>query len=182
MRRQRPARRPSGPPPRWAFLAVLAVVTAAAAVRAALGRNDPQDFLLAIGLVALFTPLKALMIRWLGGRRPYSSACVASLFSVILGMAFRERYGLVILLLRSTAITAVLETAPLFAMRTLDRPLRLLGLSAWMSLVVHLLSGGFVLLAGLPLVGIAVMVVGVAAMWAPLFLPRLRGRGAPGPR
>lgn len=171
MKQQRP------PPPRFALLGVLVIVTVAAAAWVAMGPEDPADFLLALGLVALFTPLKALMIRWLGGRRPYQSAFAASLFSAIVGMAFREDLNLWALLARSTAFTAVLETIPLFAMRTSDSPVRLVVLSSYMSVVVHLLSGGFVLLSWRPLTGGLLMLAGVAAMWLPLFLPRVRRSG-----
>lgn len=168
-----------GPTPRYGLLAALGLFAVAAAVRVALGREDPADFLLALGLIALFTPLKALMIRWLGGRRPYTSAFTASLFSVVVGMAFREPYGLWALLFRSTVFTAALELLPLFALRTVDSPLRLLVLSTYMSVVVHLLSGGFVLLGRAPLIGGGLMVAGVAAMWVPLFLRRTGGANAP---
>lgn len=160
------------PPPRTALLGLLALAVVAAALQVLGRRSDPADFLLALGLVALFTPLKALMIRWLGGRRPYQSAFAASLFSAIVGMAFREPMNLWSLLLRSTVFTAALEMLPLFALRTSDRPTRLLVLSSYMSVVVHLLSGGFVLLSRDPLVGGALMGAGVVALWSPLFLWR----------
>ena len=162
------------PSPRLGLLAALALLTLLAGVRVATTIDDPADFLLALGLVALFTPLKALMIRWLGGRRPYQSAFAASLFSAIVGMAFREPLNLWSLLFRSTMLTAALETLPLFAMRTSDSPVRLLVLSGYMSVVVHLLSGGFVLLSWRPLVGGLLMAGGVAAMWLPLFMGRFR--------
>ena len=164
---------PAGlPPPRAALLGMLALGVVVAALRVAQRRDDPADFLLALGLVALFTPLRALMIRWLGGRRPYASAFAASLFSVVVGMAFREPLNLWPLLLRSTVFTAALETLPLFALRTSDRPGRLVLMAVYMSVVVHCLSGGFVLLSRDPLVGGLLMGAGVATMWSPLFLRR----------
>ncbi|MCY4626817.1 MAG: hypothetical protein OXE58_04520 [Acidobacteria bacterium] len=165
------------PPPRFALLGALALLTLLAGVRLATAMDDPADFLLALGLVALFTPLKALMIRWLGGRRPYQSAFAASLFSAIVGMVFREPLNIWSLLFRSTMLTAALETLPLFAMRTSDSPMRVFVLSGYMSVVVHLLSGGFVLLSWRPLVGGLLMVAGVAAMWSPLFIRRFQGSG-----
>ncbi len=167
------------PPPRYALLGVLALITILAAARLATTIPDPADFLLALGLVALFTPLKALMIRWLEGRRPYQSAFAASLFSAIVGMVFREPLNLWALLFRSTMLTAALETLPLFAMRTSDSPVRVFVLSGYMSVVVHLLSGGFVLLSWRPLVGGLMMLGGVAAMWFPLFFGRFRRTGVP---
>ena len=167
----------SGPPPRFALLTALGLLTILAAVRVATTMDDAADLLLALGLVALFTPLKALMIRWLDGRRPYQSAFAASLFSAIVGMVFREPLNLWSLLFRSTLATAALETLPLFAMRTSDSPLRVLVLSGYMSVVVHLLSGGFVLLSWRPIVGGLLMVGGVAAMWLPLFFGRFRRTG-----
>ena len=110
------------PPPRYALLAVLALVTVLAAVRLATTLPDPADFLLALGLVALFTPLTALMIRWLEGRRPYQSAFAASLFSAIVGMVFREPLNLWALLFRSTMLTAALETLPLAVLDTPPTP------------------------------------------------------------
>lgn len=166
-------------PPRFALLGALALLTLLAGVRVATTMDDPADFLLALGLVALFTPLKALMIRWLGGRRPYQSAFAASLFSAIVGMVFREPLNMWSLLFRSTMLTAALETLPLFAMRTSDSPVHVLVLSGYMSVVVHLLSGGFVLLSWRPLVGGLLMVAGVAAMWLPLFFGRFRRTGVP---
>ena len=167
------------PPPRFALLGALALVMILAGVRLGSALDDPADVLLALGLVALFTPLKALMIRWLGGRRPYQSAFAASLFSAIVGMVFREPLGMWSLLFRSTMLTAALETLPLFAMRTSDSPVHVLVLSGYMSVVVHLLSGGFVLLSWRPLVGGLLMVAGVAAMWFPLFFGRFRRTGVP---
>lgn len=167
------------PPPRFALLGALALLTLLAGARLTTSMDDPADFLLALGLVALFTPLKALMIRWLGGRRPYQSAFAASLFSAIVGMLFREPLNIWSLLFRSTMLTAALETLPLFAMRTSDSPVRVLVLSGYMSVVVHLLSGGFVLLSWRPLVGGLLMVAGVAAMWLPLFFGRFRRTGVP---
>ena len=169
--RRRDARR-AAPPPRRAFLAVLGVITALAFVRAATRLEDPADLLLGFGLVALFTPLKALMIRWLGGRRPYSSAFAASLFSAVVGMVFREPLNLWPLLLRSTVLTAALELLPLFGMRTAESPVRLVVLSIYMSVVVHLLSGGYVLLPRSLATGVLLMAGGVVAMWFPLFLHR----------
>ena len=168
---------PSAPRPYFAFLGLLALLMVAAGVRATTTIEDPADFLLALGLVALFTPLKALMIRWLGGHRPYQSAVAASLFSAIVGMAFREPLNMWALLLRSAAFTAVLEVFPLFALRTSESPMRLVVLSTYMSVVVHLLSGGFVLLSWRPLVGGLLMLAGVAAMWVPLFVGRIRSPG-----
>ena len=165
------------PRPRLALLGALALLSIVAAVRVTTVIDDPADFLLALGLVALFTPLKALMIRWLDGRRPYQSAFAASLFSAIVGMAFREPLNLWSLLFRSTMLTAALETLPLFAMRTSDSPVRIFVLSGYMSVVVHLLSGGFVLLSWRPLVGGLLMAAGVVAMWLPLFFGRLRRVG-----
>ena len=167
----------TAPEPRVAFLGVLGLIVAAAAIRVTTRMEDPADFLLALGLVALFTPLKALMIRWLGGRRPYASAFSASLFSAVVGMAFREPLNLWSLLLRSAVFTAALEMLPLFGMRTSDRPLRLFVMSVYMSVVVHLLSGGFVLLSRTPLVGGLLMAAGVVAMWSPLFLRRSERSG-----
>ena len=164
--------RPVLPRPRYPLLLALGLLTALAAIRVGVSGDDPEEFLLAFGLVALFTPLKALMIRWLGGRRPYTSAFTASLFSIVVGMAFEAPYGVWVLLLRSTLFTAAIETLPLFALRTLDRPLPLFVLSAYMSVVVHLLSGGFLLMNRSLLLGGALMVAGVGAMWAPLFLRR----------
>lgn len=171
-------RRPKGPRlprPRYALLLVLGLLTGLAATRVAMS-GDPEQFLLALGIVALFTPLKALMIRWLGGRRPYTSAFAASLFSAIVGMAFAAPSGMWMLLFRSTLFTAAVEWFPLFALRTADRPLPLFVLSAYMSVVVHLLSGGFLLMNRSVLLGIGLMVAGVAAMWAPLFLRRAAGQ------
>ncbi len=133
-------------------------------------RGDPRDLLLAFALIALFTPLKALMVRWLGGARPWASAFVASAFSMLVGLAFRESMNLWALLLRSVAITAALECVALYAMRTLERIPRLIALAAYMSLVVHLLSGGFVLVGGRPGVGILMMGAGVLVMWMPLLV------------
>lgn len=169
----------STPSPRFALLGALALLTLLAGMRLATSMEDPADFLLALGLVALFTPLKALMIRWLGGRRPYQSAFAASLFSAVVGMVFREPLNIWSLLFRSTMLTAALETLPLFAMRTSDSPVHVLVLSGYMSVVVHLLSGGFVLLSWRPLVGGLLMVAGVAAMWLPLFFGRFRRTGVP---
>lgn len=170
------------PTPRLGLLVALALLTVLAGFRVATTIEDPADILLALGLVALFTPLKALMIRWLGGRRPYQSAFAASLFSAIVGMAFREPLGIWSLLFRSTMLTAALETLPLFAMRTSESAVRLLVLSGYMSVVVHLLSGGFVLLSWRPLVGGLMMAGGVASMWLPLFLGRVRRSGGAMPR
>ena len=46
------------PSPRFALLGALGLLTILAAVRVAGTIEDPADFLLALGLVALFTPLK----------------------------------------------------------------------------------------------------------------------------
>ena len=45
-------------------------------------------------------------------------------------------------------------------------------MAVYMSVVVHCLSGGFVLLSRDPLVGGLLMGGGVATMWSPLFLRR----------
>lgn len=169
------------PPPRAALLGALFFLGVGAVLFHLSGGPDPADYLLAVGLVALFTPLKALMIRWLGGRRPHASAFAASLFSMVVGLALHELFdiGLLIvrstiglLIVRSTVITAALEFPVLYAMRTDDSPRRLLALSAYLSVVVHLLSGGFVLLSRYPAVGALLMGLGVVTLWAPLFLRR----------
>jgi len=139
-------------------------------------RGEPRDLLLAGGLIALFTPLKALMVRWLGGVRPYSSAFVASAFSMLVGLAFREPLNLWTLLVRSAAVTAGLEFVALYAMRTHDRIPRLATLAVYMSIVVHLLSGGFVLMNRAPGIGFALMAAGALVMWSPLLVKGLFGR------
>lgn len=160
------------PPPRAALLGALFFLGVGAVLFHLSGGPDPADYLLAVGLVALFTPLKALMIRWLGGRRPHASAFAASLFSMVVGLAFQEPFEIGLLIVRSTVITAALEFPVLYAMRTDDSPRRLLALSAYLSVVVHLLSGGFVLLSRYPAVGALLMGLGVVTLWAPLFLRR----------
>lgn len=166
-----PAATPT-PPPRAALLGALFFLGVGAVLFHLSGGPDPADYLLAVGLVALFTPLKALMIRWLGGRRPHASAFAASLFSMVVGLAFQEPFEIGLLIVRSTVITAALEFPVLYAMRTDDSPRRLLALSAYLSVVVHLLSGGFVLLSRYPAVGALLMGLGVVTLWAPLFLRR----------
>ena len=160
----------SAPPVRWWLVAVLGAVAAVFAGLAWGTTADPPEYLLALGLVALFTPLKALMIRWLDGRRPYQSAFAASMFSIFTGMWFEPPLNLWPLLLRSTLVTAALETLPLVAFRTSSRPVRVLLISTYMSLVVHLLSIGFLLIPRAPMMGIGLMVVGVAVLLTPLFL------------
>lgn len=162
----------AAPPPRAALLGGLFFVGVGAVLFHLSGSPDPADYLLAVGLVALFTPLKALMIRWLGGRRPHASAFAASLFSMVVGLAFQEPFAIGLLIARSTLVTAALEFPVLYAMRTDDSPLRLLALSAYLSVVVHLLSGGFVLLSRHPAVGALLMGLGVVTLWAPLFYRR----------
>lgn len=177
--RREPGATPA-PPPRTALLGALFFLGVVAVLFHLSGRPDPADYLLAVGLVALFTPLKALMIRWLGGRRPHTSAFAASLFSMVVGLALHELFdiGLIVrstiglLIVRSTVITAALEFPVLYALRTDDSPRRLLALSAYLSVVVHLLSGGFVLLSRYPAVGALLMGLGVVTLWAPLFLRR----------
>ena len=162
----------AAPPPRAALLGALFFAGVGAVLFHLSGGPDPADYLLAVGLVALFTPLKALMIRWLGGRRPHASAFAASLFSMVVGLAFQERFAIGLLITRSTVLTAALEFPVLYAMRTDDSPGRLLALSAYLSVVVHLLSGGFVLLSRHPAVGALLMGLGVVTLWAPLFYRR----------
>ena len=161
--------RPGVPPVRWEIVAILGAAAVASATYALVsGIKDPPELLLALGLVALFTPLKALMIRWFDGRRPYQSAFAASLFSILVGMAFPAPLNIWPLMLRSTLVTAALETLPLFG--TSSRPIRLVVISAYMSVVVHLLSVGFLLIPRAPLLGIGLMVSGVGVLLAPLLL------------
>lgn len=170
---------PKAPPPRAALLGALFFLGVVAVLFHLSTGPDPADYLLAVGLVALFTPLKALMIRWLGGRRPHASAFAASLFSMVVGLAFQESFEIGLLIARSTVITAALEFPVLFAMRTEDSLRRLLYMAAYLSVVVHLLSGGFVLLSRYPGVGALLMGAGVLTLWAPLFLRRPWGGGRP---
>lgn len=156
---------------RWEFVAILGAVAIASATYALLtGVKESRELLLALGLVALFTPLKALMIRWFDGRRPYQSACAASLFSILVGMAFPAPLNIWPLMVRSTVMTAVLEILPLSAFRTSSRPIRLVVISIYMSIVVHLLSVGFLLIPRAPLTGIGLMVAGTGVLLAPLLL------------
>lgn len=173
--------RPPLPPPRGALLGALGFVGVGAVLfHLSSGAPDPADYLLALGLVALFTPLKALMIRWLDGRRPYVSAFAASLFSMVVGLAFQQDLPFGQLIARSTVITAALEWPVLFALRTADSSGRLLVLTGYLSVVVHLLSGGFVLLSRYPGPGALLMAAGVLTLWAPLFLRRAKERGGGG--
>ena len=162
---------PGVPPVRWEIVAILGAAAVASATYALVsGLKEPPELLLALGLVALFTPLKALMIRWFDGRRPYQSAFAASLFSILVGMAFPAPLNIWPLMLRSTLVTAALETLPLFAFRTSSRPIRLVVISTYMSVVVHLLSVGFLLIPRAPLLGIGLMGSGVGVLLAPLLL------------
>ncbi len=164
----------SGRGPRTPLVAGLFLAAGVAAIVEF--RGEPRDLLFAAVLIALFTPLKALMVRWLGGARPYSSAFVASAFSMLVGLAFREPLNLWALLVRSAAITAVLEFVALYAMRTFERPLSLAVLAGYMSIVVHLLSGGFVLAGRAPTIGFPLMLAGALVMWSPLLVRGLLGR------
>lgn len=169
---------PPLPPPRGALLGALGFFGVGAVLYHLSSREpDPADYLLAVGLVALFTPLKALMIRWLGGRRPYASAFAASLFSMVVGLAFSQELPFGQLIARSAVVTAALELPVLFALRTADSAGRLLVLTAYLSAVVHLLSGGFVLLSRYPGPGALLMAAGVLTLWTPLFLRRTTERG-----
>ena len=96
-------------------------------------------------LIVLFVPIKGLVYRRLGGRRPYFSALVANAASLVAGLPFHFDISLLPHIGVSFLAASAIETFALVGFGTMPTFRRSLLLAVYGSLVVHLISAGFFL-------------------------------------
>jgi hypothetical protein len=162
--------------------ALAVVLAAAASALAAYVFEGPawSTLLMALLLIVLWTPVKGLLYRRLGGEKPYGSALGANASSEICGLPFHLGLSFWPLMGASFAISAAIETLALAAMGTSTSLRRTLVLGIYGSLVVHLITAGFFAAQGSLLVGLPFLVAGVALFHVPTFFPEewvARSRG-----
>jgi len=102
-----------------------------------------RGLLMAVFLVLIWTPVKGLIYRRLGGVKPYESALAANASSELAGLPFHLGLSFWPLMGASFAVSAALETLALVAAGTAVSFRRSLFLALYGSLVVHLMTAGW---------------------------------------
>ncbi len=149
-------------------LGVLIAIDVAALILLLLGEPDGMDILYASFLVLLFTPVKGVTYRRLGGRRPFLSALAGTISWQIIGLPIYLD-GFWPLIVMSFGVSLVVDAVALIGMRTVDSLAGSLALAVIGSAIVHLFTTGFFLFQRQPSVGVPVFVAGTVLFLFPVF-------------
>ncbi len=152
---------------RQLVLIVLLLSAAAALVYYVLDEPSLSSFSMALFLIVIWAPVKGVIYRRLGGKKPYQSALVANASSELIGLPFRLALSFFPLMAVSFFISGVIETLALLAMGTATNLKRCLFIAFYGSLVVHLITTGWFAAHRSLAVGIPFIVVGVVLFHLP---------------
>ena len=130
-----------------------------------------QSLAMAAFLTLIWTPVKGLVYRRLGGSRPYESALAANASSELIGLPFRLDLSFWPLMGVSFVVSAAIETLALVVMGTASSLKRALFLSYYAGFATHVLTAGFFRAQRDLAVGVAILVVGIALVHVPAFFP-----------
>jgi hypothetical protein len=126
---------------------------------------------MALFLIVIWTPLKGLLYRRLGGRKPYQSALLANASSELAGLPFTLAIGFWPLMGVSFVISAAIESVALVAMRTAKSVGRSVAIATYGSAVVHLITAGFFVSQRNLTLGLPLIVVGILLFHLPAIFP-----------
>ena len=126
-----------------------------------------STFGMALLLIVIWMPVKGVIYRRLGGKRPYESALVANASSEFIGLPFRLALSFLPLMAVSFFISGVIETIALIAMGTATNLKRCFFVAFYGSLVVHLITTGWFTAHRSLTMGIFFIAVGVVLFHLP---------------
>jgi hypothetical protein len=152
-------------------LAVLLLGISAALVVYILGGPRWQSLAMAGFLIVIWTPIKGLIYRRLGGARPYQSALAANASSELIGLPFHLGLAFWPSIGVSFVVSAAIETLALLVMGTASSLKRALFLSYYAGFVAHVITAGFFRAQRDLGVGVAILAVGIALVHLPTFFP-----------
>lgn len=124
-------------------------------------------------LIIIFTPLKGVIFRRLGGHKPYESALAANAASELAGLPFHLNLALGFwpLMGVSFVVSALIESWVLAALGTAPGFRRCLFLAFYAGLVVHLITAGYFAAQRSLTLGIPFVLAGVVLFHIPTFFP-----------
>lgn len=146
----------------------LVVIDLTALVFAMLGGSSWQDAGWALFLLGVFTPVKGITYRRLGGRNPYQAAVLANFSWQAIGLPI-DLDSFWVIMGASFAVSVVVDLVALLAMGAAPNVERCSFLALYGSLIVHLLTGGFFIFQREVALGLAVLAVGVGLFLVPAF-------------
>ena len=126
---------------------------------------------MALLLIVAFAPIKGLLYRRLGGVRPYFSALVANAASQFGGLPFHFDISFWWHIFLSFVASGFIESFVLVGLNTAPTMKKSLIYAFYGSLVVHLLSAGYLALRRYPAVGVPVLILGIVLVHLPAFFP-----------
>jgi hypothetical protein len=126
---------------------------------------------MALLLINVFTPIKGVLYRRLGGMRPYASAFAANASSQLSGLPFHLALSFWPKIGASFAISGLIEIFTLVAMGTATSFKRSVLLAFYGSLVVHLITAGFFASQRSLLIGLPFIAAGIVLFHVPTFFP-----------
>ena len=147
---------------------MLVVLAAASFVFFLLGEPSWEDFGWATFLIVMFTPMKGITYRRLGGRRPYQAALLSTASWQAIGLPIDlDRFWVIIG--ASFIVAFIVDFIALLANATGPNPVRNLFLGAYGSIMTHALMIGFFWFQRNALAGAVVLFVGVGLFMLPAF-------------
>lgn len=150
------------------LLMFLVVVDGAALVFAMLEGSSWEDAGWALFLLVVFTPVKGITYRRLGGRNPYQAAFLANVSWQAIGLPI-DLDSFWVIMGASFAVSIVVDLVALLALGSAPNVERCLFLAIYGSLIVHCLTAGFFVFQRNAPLGIAVLAVGVGLFLLPAF-------------
>jgi hypothetical protein len=134
-----------------------------------------SSFAMALFLIVIWAPVKGVLFRRLGGKKPYWSALAANASSELVGLPFHLALSFFPLMAASFLITGAIETLTLFVMGTAATFKRCLFIGLYGSLVVHLISTGWFashrsLTLGIPFIVVGIVLFHLPALYSDRFI------------
>lgn len=149
-------------------IGLLVLVDAAALVFLLAGEPQALDFAYAMFLTILFTPVKGVTYRRLGGRIPFWSALVGTASWQLVGLPI-DLDGFRTLMTASFAVSIVVDSIALVGMRTMTTSTGSFALALLGSTIVHLFTLGFFTFQRQPSYGVPILLVGTVLFLLPAF-------------
>jgi len=147
---------------------LLVLVDVTALILLTRGGSSWTDALLALFLVAVFTPVKGITYRRLGARLPFATALVATASWQLVGLPIDLDTFSAIMTASFVASLAV-DFVALVAMESAPTLARCAFLALYGSAIVHLFTLGFFLFPRSPGIGAPIFVLGAAMFLVPAF-------------
>lgn len=154
--------------PRTVLLMLLVVIDCAALVFFMLGDSVWEDAGWALFLIVVFTPVKGITYRRLGGRNPYTSALLATASWQAIGLPI-DLDSFWVIMGASFLVSLIVDFLSLVALNAAPVLARYVFLALYGSFVVHFLTGGFFTFMRNFLLGLPLLIVGAGMFLLPAF-------------